>query len=159
LIRSAVKKLAMIFAKPNHIPAFLLEKLSLLLDLLQERKKEFEAFAGKVKNKSLKRTVLSLAQECNQYAQELLGQLQTMTGNAKLHEPAEMEQTNTLLMEEEDILRSCQVSEKKMIIAYRNILNEPMLESNLRNLLRNQLNGLACAFTQIKLLNASLYHH
>jgi len=149
----------MIFAKPNRIPAFVLEKLNLLLDLLKERKKEFEAFAGKIKNKSLKRTVLSLAQECNQYAQELLSQLETMTGDTKVHEQTEMEQANTLLLEEEDILRSCQVSEKKMIIAYRSILNESVLEDNLRNLLRNQLNGLACAFTQIKLLNASLYHH
>jgi len=149
----------MIFAKPNRIPAFVLEKLNLLLDLLKERKKEFEAFAGKIKNKSLKRTVLSLAQECNQYAQELLSQLETMTGDTKVHEQTEMEKANTLLLEEEDILRSCQVSEKKMIIAYRSILNESVLEDNLRNLLRNQLNGLACAFTQIKLLNASLYHH
>jgi len=149
----------MIFAKPNRIPAFVLEKLNLLLDLLKERKKEFEAFAGKIKNKSLKRTVLSLAQECNQYAQELLSQLETMTGDTKVHEQTEMEKANTMLLEEEDILRSCQVSEKKMIIAYRSILNESVLEDNLRNLLRNQLNGLACAFTQIKLLNASLYHH
>jgi len=149
----------MIFAKPNRIPAFVLEKLNLLLNLLKERKKEFEAFAGKIKNKSLKRTVLSLAQECNQYAQELLSQLETMTGDTKVHEQTEMEKANTLLLEEEDILRSCQVSEKKMIIAYRSILNESVLEDNLRNLLRNQLNGLACAFTQIKLLNASLYHH
>jgi len=149
----------MIFAKPTRIPAFVMEKLNLLLDLLKERKKEFEAFASKIKNKSLKRTVLSLAQECNQYAQELLSQLETMTGNTKVHEQTEMEQANTLLLEEEDILSSCQVSEKKMIIAYRSILNESVLEDNLRNLLRNQLNGLACAFTQIKLLNASLYHH
>jgi len=150
----------MIFAKPNRIPAFVLEKLNLLLDLLRERKKEFEMFAGNIKSKSLKRTVLSLAQECNQYAHELLSQLETMTGNIKVYEEAEIALANTLLWEEEeDILHSCQLSEKKMIVAYRSILNEPILGDNLRNLLRNQLNGLACAFTQIKLLNASLYHH
>jgi hypothetical protein len=158
-ICGAVKKLAMIFAKPNHVPTFVLDKLGLLLELLKERKKEFEAFAGRIKNKSLKRTVLSLAQECNQYAQELLSQLEMMTGNMEMYKETGGFQSNMILLEEEAILQSCQLSEKKMIVAYRTILNEPILEDNLRNLLRNQLNGLVCAFTQIKLLNASLYHH
>jgi hypothetical protein len=149
----------MIFARPNHIPVFVLEKLGLLLQLLKERKKEFEAFAGKIESKSLKRTVLSLAQECNQYANELLSQLEMMTGKIEIYEATEGFQMTPILTEEESIMQSCQVSEKKMIVAYRIILNEPILEDNLRNLLRNQLNGLACAFTQIKLLNASLYHH
>ena len=148
----------MIFAKPNHIPAFVLEKLRLLYELLKERKKEFESFAAKIKNKALNRTILSFAQECNQYAHEVLGQLETMTGIVDMREETESGEANTLLLKEEDILQSCQVSEKKMIIAYRTVLNEPVLKDNLRTLLRNQLNGLVCAFTQIKLLNASLYH-
>lgn len=149
----------MIFAKPNHVPAFVLEKLRLLFELLKERKKEFEAFAAKIRNKSLNRTVLSLAQECNQYANELLGQLETMTGIVEGYDEAERAESNIIILcDEEDILQSCQVSEKKMIMAYRNVLNEPVLNVNLKTLLRNQLNGLACAFTQIKLLNASLYH-
>jgi hypothetical protein len=82
-----------------------------------------------------------------------------MTGNIEMYKETGRFQSNMILLEEEAILQSCQLSEKKMIVAYRNILNEPTLEDNLRNLLRNQLNGLACAFTQIKLLNASLYHH
>jgi hypothetical protein len=157
LIWITVKKLAMIFATPNNIPAYMLDKLSLLLELLKERKQEFESFAGKIKNKSLRRTVLSLAQECNQYAHELLGQLETMTGKVEAYEETKSFQDNVLLSKEGDILHYCQINEKKMIVAYRIILNEPVLNQNLRNLLRNQLNGLTCAFTQIKLLNASLY--
>lgn len=149
----------MIFARPNHIPIFVLERLRVLFELLKERKNEFETFAGWLKNKSLKRTVLSLAQECNQYAQELLSQLETMTGNMEQATDNSGLHVNSILLDEEAILQSCQLSEKKMIMAYRTILNEPILQDNLRNLLRNQLNGIACAFTQIKLLNASLYHH
>jgi len=157
LIWITVKKLAMIFATPNNIPAYMLDKLSFLLELLKERKQEFESFAGNIKNKSLRRTVLSLALECNQYAHELLGQLETMTGNVVAYEETKSFQDNVLLSKEGDILHYCQISEKKMIVAYRIILNEPVLNQNLRDLLRNQLNGLTCAFTQIKLLNASLY--
>jgi len=148
----------MIFATANNIPVFVLDKLSLLLDLLKERKKEFEAFAGKIKDKWLRRTVLGLAQECNQYAYELLGQLETMTGKVLAPDNTQNLRDNTLLPEQDDIVESCVISERKMIAAYRGILNEPVLNENLRNLLRNQVQGLTCAFMQIKLLNSSLLH-
>jgi len=156
LFSEACKKLAMIFATPNHIPAFELDKLRFLLALLKERKQEFEAFAEKINNKWLRRTVLNLAQECNQYAHEIWGQLETMTGLADSYGETPVFRDNSMLPAEGDILFSCQISEKKLIIAYRNIVNEPVLDDNLRNLLRNQLNGLTCAFMQVKLLNASL---
>ncbi len=148
----------MIFSTVNKIPAFVLEKLDILCKLLKERKTEYEAFAGKVNNKELKRTVLSLAQETNQYANEICSQLQMMGGKIKtsseilpMHDPAMM------MNDEDDILKSCEVSEKKMIVAYRTILNEPFLHDNLRKLIRCQLNGLTYAFMQIKLLNTSFH--
>ena len=65
----------MIFLTVNKIPAFALEKLDILFKLLKERKTEYEAFACKVNDKALKRTVLTLAQETNQYANELSSQI------------------------------------------------------------------------------------
>jgi len=152
----------MIFLTVNKIPAFILEKLDILVRLLKERKREFETFAGKLKDKQLKRTVLSLAQEANQYAMELLGQLQVMGGkirSAMTEEYPERENTIMMIEGEEDILKSCEISEKKMIMAYRNILNDPFLHDNLRKLIRYQLNGLTFAFMQLRLLNASLSLH
>ncbi len=147
----------MIFATANNIPVFVLDKLNLLLELLKERKGEFEAFAGKIKDKWLRRTVLGLAQECNQYAHELLGQLEKMTGKVRdSDDDIQNLQDNTLLSEQDDIVQSCVISERKMIAAYRGILNEPILDENLRNLLRNQVNGIICAFMQLKLLKSSL---
>ena len=148
----------MIFAKPNQIPVFMLGKLNLLLDLLRERKREFEHFASNIQNRSLRRTVLGLAQECNQYANELSGQIETMTGAATVNREQERLTGNSLLLKEEDMLQSCLISEKKMVAAYRSVLREPGFIDNLKSLLNNQLNGFACAFTQINLLNVSLYH-
>jgi len=153
----------MIFPTVNKIPAFVLDKLDILFQLLKERKNEFEIFASRVKDKQLKRTVLSLAQEANQYATELLGQIQIMGGRIRsmerLEEYQELGNRVMMMEEEEDILKSCEISEKKMIIAYRNILNEPFLHENLRKLIRCQLNGLTFAFMQLRLLNMSLSLH
>lgn len=151
----------MIFSTVNKIPAFVLERLDILFRLLKERKWEFEGFAGRMKDKQLKRTILTLAQEANQYAVELFSQMQVMGGKIKhLQEEAESLDNRLMIEEEEDeILKSCEISEKKMIVAYRNILNEPFLHENLRKLIRSQLNGLTFAFMQLRLLNTSLTLH
>ena len=149
----------MIFSTVNKIPVFVLEKLDILFSLLRERKIEYEAFACGVNNKALKRTVLTLAQEANQYANELSSQIEMM-GGGKNRFPNEINnmQGNTLMItDEDDIMRSCEVSEEKMIAAYRTILNEPFLHDNLRKLIRSQLNGLTYAFMQLKLLNTSFH--
>ena len=150
----------MIFPTVNKIPAFVLEKLDILFQLLKERKCEFERFAARVKDKQLRGTILSLAQEANQYAIELFSQIQVMGGKIKEMQQEGIRLDNTLMIEEEnEILKSCEISEKKMIVAYRNILNEPFLHENLRKLIRNQLNGLTFAFMQLRLLNTSLSLH
>jgi len=154
----------MIFSTVNKIPAFVLEKLDILFKLLKERKNEYEAFAGKVNDKNLKRTVLTLAQETNQYANELSSQIKTMAGHDlspfESGTPGANSRASGLSMMmdgEDDIMKSCEVSEKKMIVAYRTILNEPFLHDNLRKLIRCQLNGLTAAFMQLKLLNTSFH--
>ena len=155
----------MIFSTINKIPAFVLEKLDILFKLLKERQLEFEAFASKLKDKQLKRTVLLLAQEANQYANELWSQIESMGGKLRqMYEPEiamtevkYMPELTLMIADEIEILKSCEVSEKKMITAYRNVLNEPFLHDNLRKLIRCQLNGLTYAFMQLKLLNTSFH--
>jgi len=148
----------MIFSTVNKIPVFVLEKLDILFKLLKERKSEYEAFACKVNDKQLKRTVLTLAQETNQYANELSSQIETMGGNMKyLIEPDSVKDNVMMMADQDDILKSCEVSEKKMIVAYRTILNEPFLHDNLRKLIRCQLNGITYAFMQLRLLNTSFH--
>jgi len=148
----------MIFSTVNKIPVFVLEKLDILFKLLKERKSEYEAFACKVNDKQLKRTVLTLAQETNQYANELSSQIETMGGNMKyLIEPDSVKDNVMMMADQDDILKSCEVSEKKMIIAYRTVLNEPFLHDNLRKLIRCQLNGITYAFMQLRLLNTSFH--
>ena len=146
----------MIFAKPNRVPLFVLDKLRHLFELLKERKKEFEELANGIKNHQLKITVLCLAQECNQYAHEIFSQLETMTGRVEDYSGACTEYEGPLFAADDDILQSCRVSEKNLIVAYRMVLNEPALNEHLRKLLRSQLNGLTYTFTQIKLLKLSL---
>jgi hypothetical protein len=150
----------MIFSTVNRIPAFVLDKLDMLFKLLKERKMEYEAFAGKVSDKQLKRTVLSLAQETNQYAIEICSQIETMGGMLNSADPdCELQASPAVMMipDETDILKSCEVSEKRMMVAYRTILNEPFLHDNLRKLIRCQLNGLTYAFMQLRLLNTSFH--
>jgi hypothetical protein len=150
----------MIFSTVNRIPAFVLDKLDMLFQLLKERKMEYEAFAGKVTDKQLKRTVLSLAQETNQYAKEICSQIETMGGSLdSADHNCELQTKQHLVMipDENDILKSCEVSEKRMMMAYRTILNEPFLHDNLRKLIRSQLNGLTYAFMQLRLLNTSFH--
>ena len=157
--RKPGKTIAMIFARPNHIPAFVLKKLQLLSALLTERKREFEAFARQMVNKAFRRTVLELAQVCNQYAHEIIAQLETMTGQVIIADECEHPEDITLLCATADILHSCQLSEQKIVAVYRSLLNEPLLDDNLRNLLRNQCQGFACAYTQIELLNSALSYN
>lgn len=149
----------MIFSTVYKIPSFVLDKLHVLSSLLKERKTEYEAFAGKLENKELKRTVLTLAQETNQYSIELSSQLETMGGRpGTVTETADgIDADKIMVSEEKDILKSCELSEQKMMTAYRNILNEPFLHENLRSLIRSQLNGLTFAFVQLKLLNTSFH--
>ena len=117
----------MIFSTVNKIPAFVLEKLDILFKLLKERKVEYETFAGNVNDKQLKRTVLTLAQETNQYAMELSSQIEIMSGKKNREENNDdtviMPAGTLMISGENDILKSCEISEKRMIVAYRSVLN------------------------------------
>jgi len=46
------------------------------------------------------------------------------------------------------------MNEKKMVFAYRDILNESLLYEGLRKMIRYQLNGVLVTFMQLRLLNS-----
>ena len=138
----------------HKAPPFLLEKMNNLCSLLLQEKKEFEQVATTVANKDLRNTMLTLAQESNQYACELSSQIQTLGGVAEIEKIKEPELKDEIknLNDVNEILTLCKINEKKMIGAYREILNESFLYEGLRKMIRYQLNEMLCAFMQVKQL-------
>ena len=71
-------------------PPFLLDKMNHVCRLLWEGKKEYEQVATTMTNKDLRITMLTLAQESNQYACELSSQVHSLGGVPeieKINEP------------------------------------------------------------------------
>src|SRR5687767_3412436 len=116
----------MIGSDIHKAPPFLLEKMNNLCNLLLQEKKEFEQVATIVANKDLRNTMLTLAQETNQYACELSSQIQTLGGVGEIEKIKEPELKDEIknLNDVNEILTFCKMNEKKMIGAYREILNE-----------------------------------
>ena len=128
--------------------------------MLWQGKKEYEQVAATIPDKELRRTILTLAQETNQYAHELSSQIQSLSGSAStaIVEEPEMEIETKVFRDENEILSYCRMNESKMVSAYRAILNESFLYEGLRKMIRYQLNGILCAFMQLKLLNSLRFH-
>ena len=135
-------------------PPFLLEKMNNLCSMLWQGKKEYEHVALTMANKDLRITMLSLAQESNQYACELSSQIQTLGGVWEIEKIKEPELKDEIknLNDVNEILTFCKINEKKMISAYREILNESFLYEGLRKMIRYQLNEMLCAFMRVKQL-------
>ncbi len=141
-------------------PPYLLEKINTICSLLRQGKKEYEQVATTVTDKDLRRTMLSLAQESNQYACELSSQIHTLGGTPEIEKINEAELKDEIknLNDEEAIMSFCQKNEKKMISAYREILNESFLYEGLRKMIRYQLNEMLCAFMQVKQIGSLKFH-
>ena len=141
---------------------FITEKINKLCRLLMQEKEEFEAVATTIKDRDLRCTVLTLAQNNNQYATELSSQMQSMCGEENeggipIHAFYYDHPDETLLKkfsDENEIMAFCNLNEKKMISAYRDILNESVLYEDLRKMIRYQLNGILYAFMQLRLLSS-----
>lgn len=144
----------------SKAPPFILEKINDLCRLLWKEKKVYEKVAATIPDKELCRTILTLAQESNQYACELSSQIQTLGGAAQQDEiwEPEMEIETQIFHDETEMLTFCKENEQRMVSAYREILNEPYLYEGLRKMIRYQLNGILCAFMQIKLLDSLKLH-
>lgn len=145
----------------HKAPAVVLEKLSNLFDSLHSMKVRFEKSANSVADKMIQRTLRSVAQESCQYANELSSQIQSMggdpskyfnTNDCSIRDGSEAPMTDEFDIDG-DVLKQCTDKEVEMIKAYRDVLNESNLYSDLRNMVRYQLNGIMYGFLQIKLLN------
>jgi hypothetical protein len=155
-----LKSIAMIGINLYKSSPFLLENLNNLCKMLWQGKKEYEQVASTIPDKELRRTILTLAQETNQYAHELSSQIQSLSGSAAIAivEEPDMEIETKVFRNENEILSYCRMNESKMVSAYRAILNESFLYEGLRKMIRYQLNGILCAFMQLKLLNSLRLH-
>ena len=127
-----------------------------LRSLLLRDKKSYEQVSATIPDIQMRHTILTLAQESNQYAAELYSHLQS-TGIFSPKEKAETESADDPAEDfgnDQEILLFCKQNEKKMVTAYREILNESHLYEGLRKMIRYQLNGILCSFTQLKLLHS-----
>jgi hypothetical protein len=134
------------------------DKLNNLYNLLKSKKNEYEQLAASISGKQLKRTVLALAQEHNQYSNELAAQIQSLGG--MVHDNYNDEVTNApeIFSDDFGVISFCKINEQKLVSAYREILNEVFLYEGLGKILRYQLNGILSSFTQLKLLHSLKYN-
>ena len=144
-------------------PPYVLERLSHLLNLLKIEKEKYERVAFSVTDRQLKYAVSILAQESNQYICELASQLRSLGADvnaeqngiiSKEYPEPEMAATQDKILNF-TALEFCRESEKRMINAYRAVLNEPFLMEGVRKLMRIQLNGIMYAFLQLKLFTTA----
>jgi uncharacterized protein (TIGR02284 family) len=147
----------------SKTPKAILEKLDRLLETLERVKKTYEQTASTISNQQIRYTILGLAQESKQYANELMSHIEILGGSRERFSveseftyegaPAKNEWECDI---EKDSLKDCTRSEKFLLQVYREVLNEPFLYENIRKMIRYQLNGILHSFAQLKLLNASL---
>ena len=151
----------MIASVAHKTPGIILEKLTRLLGALQEVKNHYEQVAKRIQNKQLKLSILGLAQESKQYANELIAHIETLGGvmhdrmksdfnkmddpGASLEIPGSTEDLVGLKLEEQQVMKT-----------YREVLNEPFLYDTVRQMVRYQQNGLLHCFSQIRMLYATL---
>ena len=155
------KSFFMIASLVHKTPAVILEKLTRLLNALQTVKNNYVQTALRIRNKQLRLSLLALAQESKQYANELMAHIETLGG--KLSEQLKSEFNRTGSGEGGPVpadgtadLREMNLGEQLLMKTYRDILNEPFLYDNIRRIVRYQQNGLMHCFSQLKMLYATL---
>jgi len=156
----------MIKATSFKAPQYIVERLSHLMDILRHEKEKYEQASLTIHDKQFKQNISILAQENSQYVSELTSQLKSLGVYDCIDAPekavADKQPVVPDINSDEvnanmTILQFCKDSEKKMISAYRDVLNEPYLFEGLRTIIRRQLNGIMYAFLQLKLLEGTKY--
>jgi uncharacterized protein (TIGR02284 family) len=151
----------MIASVAHKTPGVILDKLTRLLNALQEVKNNYEQMARRIQNQQLKMSLIGLAQESKQYANELIAHIETLGG--KMHERMksdfnrveELAENSTLPGNNKDLLL-LNLDEQLVLKTYRDVLNEPFLYDTIRQMVRYQQNGLLHCFSQIRMLYATL---
>jgi hypothetical protein len=151
----------MIAAVAHKTPGIILEKLSRLLNSLQDVKNHYEQVAKRIQNKQLKLSILGLAQESKQYANELIAHIETLGGamhdkiKTDCNRVDESGETPEIPGNTEDLI-GLRLDEQQVMKTYRDVLNEPFLYDTIRQMVRYQQNGLLHCFSQIRMLYATL---
>jgi hypothetical protein len=143
---------SILFSAPTPVA----KKINRLYRLLVRERGLFEQVAGHITDNALRCTILSLAQQNNQYAVELSSYMET-TGSLtrKKHHAQAVPGPNTNNFPGENkVLGYCSANEKKIVVAYQKILQESVLYEGLQQMMHYQLNGILSAFVQLKLLSA-----
>jgi uncharacterized protein (TIGR02284 family) len=145
-----------LLAQISTIPPVILEKLRRLYKLLNEGKASYEKMAFKLEDKQLQRTIISLAQESNQYASEVSSQIHCLGGAFEetiLTKSNHLEkEKNTIISDKESISEVCNMSEKKLLSFYKELLDEPYLFAGIRKMIQYQMNGFQYIISQLRLL-------
>jgi len=138
-------------------------KLYRLLSFLHNATEEFETAARKIKDKNFRMSVREVALETSQYKSELDSHLNSLRIKSindvtvvSIENDKRLLSDNATInfVTDEEIIKECCKSEIHFEKAYRNVLNEYFPDHGLRNMLTYQLNGIKCAFMQLKLLRA-----
>jgi hypothetical protein len=151
----------MIASVAHKTPGIILEKLTRLLSALQNVKNHYEQVAKRIQNKQLKLSILGLAQESKQYANELIAHIETLGGVMQDRMKTDfnkLEDSGTTLEipgNTEDLV-GLKLEEQQVMKTYREVLNEPFLYDTIRQMVRYQQNGLLHCFSQIRMLYATL---
>lgn len=148
----------------QNINKVISDKLYGLLLFLHHGTKEFEKVAKRIEDRNIKMSIREVALETNQYKRELNSQLQSLkirrikdsdilNNGINTSEILKRNQSE-IIGSDKELVEICCKSEEHFEKAYRNVLNEFFQQDELRQMLIYQLNGLKCAFMQLKLLRA-----
>ena len=142
-------------------PAPVAKKIDRLFRLLVKEKEDFEQVAGHITDHALRCTVLSLAQQNNQYAAELSSYLQCTgaTGVKPAKKAPAQTGTDRVFSNEKGVLAFCRNNEKKIATAYRKVVQEAALYDGLKEIIGYQQKGIAAACMQLQLLNSLTKRH
>jgi hypothetical protein len=151
----------MIAAVVHKTPGIILDKLTRLLNALQEVKNNYEQVAKRIQNIQLKLSLLGLAQESKQYANELIAHIETLGGKLQDRIKADFNRVDEATENQEspgktEDLVLLKLGEQMVMKTYRDVLNEPFLYDTIRQMIRYQQNGLLHCFSQIRMLYATL---
>ncbi len=126
-------------------------KINRLYHLLIKEKGDFESAASRIKDNGMRWTILSLAQQSNQYATELSAYMQSARTPVTAA-PANPGHFADIITDEKGLLVFCNSNEKKLATAYKKILKESLIYESLEKMLGYQLDGILSASKQLKLL-------
>jgi hypothetical protein len=152
----------MIAAVVHKTPGIILDKLTSLLNALQDVKNNYEQVAKRIQNLQLKLSLLGLVQESKQYANELIAHIETLGGKLQdrlksdFNRVDESGENPELPCGNPEDLIQMNLGEQILMKTYRDVLNEPFLYDTIRQMIRYQQNGLLHCFSQIRMLYATL---